>query len=80
MVFVGVGLGEVSTCRVVVSENQTLNKGDLLGHFHFGGSTHCLIFGPHIKVTPYDGRPERCLEGLKLQVGEGALQVQERAA
>ncbi|KAI6034810.1 phosphatidylserine decarboxylase-like protein [Pisolithus marmoratus] len=46
MCFVGVGLGEVSTCNVVVKEGQVLKKGDELGAFHFGGSTHCLIFRP----------------------------------
>ncbi|KAG6330932.1 hypothetical protein ID866_8159, partial [Astraeus odoratus] len=49
--FVGVGLGEVSTCNIIVQEGQQLNKGDELGQFHFGGSTHCLIFGPGLDVT-----------------------------
>ncbi|KAG6333810.1 hypothetical protein ID866_5280 [Astraeus odoratus] len=46
MVFVGVGLGEVLTCEIKVNSGDVLKKEDLLGYFHFGGSTHLLIFGP----------------------------------
>ncbi|KAI5989206.1 Phophatidylserine decarboxylase-domain-containing protein [Pisolithus orientalis] len=72
MCFVGVGLGEVSTCNVVVNEGQELKKGDELGQFHFGGSTHCLIFRPGVTVTPIDqdGQP---LEGSKVRVGKDIL-------
>ncbi|KAI6153066.1 phosphatidylserine decarboxylase-like protein [Pisolithus tinctorius] len=42
MCFVAVGLGEVSTCEIMVKEGDRLKKGDELGSFHFGGSTHCL--------------------------------------
>ncbi|WP_143167474.1 phosphatidylserine decarboxylase family protein [Massilia sp. CF038] len=46
MCFVAVGMAEVSTCDVTVVEGQHLQKGEQLGMFHFGGSTHCLVFGP----------------------------------
>ncbi|KAI6034805.1 phosphatidylserine decarboxylase-domain-containing protein [Pisolithus marmoratus] len=74
MCFVGVGLGEVSTCNVVVKEGQVLKKGDELGQFHFGGSTHCLIFQPDLTVTPIDqnGQP---LEGSKVRVGKDILTI-----
>lgn len=45
-----VGMAEVSTCQITVYEGQTVKKGDELGMFHFGGSTHCLIFGPHVDL------------------------------
>ncbi|KIO14490.1 hypothetical protein M404DRAFT_85235, partial [Pisolithus tinctorius Marx 270] len=48
--FVGVGLGEVSTCKIVVKEGDLLEKGSKLGDFHFGGSTYCLIFRPGLNV------------------------------
>jgi len=44
--FVAVGMVEVSSCVVGVKEGQRLNKGDELGYFQFGGSTHCLVFRP----------------------------------
>ena len=39
-----VGMAEVSTCQITAYEGQHVRKGDQLGMFHFGGSTHCLIF------------------------------------
>ena len=50
MCFMAVGMNEVSTCDVTVYEGQHVNKGDQLGMFHFGGSTHCLIFRPEVKL------------------------------
>jgi phosphatidylserine decarboxylase len=45
-----VGMAEVSTCQMTVYEGQHVKKGDQLGMFHFGGSTHCLIFQPWVKL------------------------------
>ena len=45
-----VGMAEVSTCDVTVYEGQHIEKGDQLGMFHFGGSTHCLIFRPEVNL------------------------------
>ncbi|KAG8723414.1 hypothetical protein FRC12_010900 [Ceratobasidium sp. 428] len=51
IVFVAVGMAEVSTCEATVRAGDRIRKGDELGMFHFGGSTHCLLFGPDTKVT-----------------------------
>ena len=61
--FVGVGLAEVSTCNIVAQKGQRLKKGDELGQFHFGGSTHCLIFGPQVKLTPFHSVNEKVYVG-----------------
>ncbi|KAI6098279.1 Phophatidylserine decarboxylase-domain-containing protein [Pisolithus croceorrhizus] len=53
MCFVAVGLGEVSTCEITVKEGDRLRKGDDLGSFHFGGSTHCLVFRPQTPLKPF---------------------------
>lgn len=45
-----VGMAEVSSNEITVFEGQHVNKGDQLGMFHFGGSTHCLIFRPDVKL------------------------------
>lgn len=45
-----VGMAEVSTCDITVYEGQHVDKGDQLGMFHFGGSTHCLIFRPEVNL------------------------------
>jgi phosphatidylserine decarboxylase len=50
MCFMGVGMAEVSTCQITVYEGQRVRKGDQLGMFHFGGSTHCLLFRPGVQL------------------------------
>jgi phosphatidylserine decarboxylase len=50
MAFIGVGMSEVSTCDIKVKEGQKVKKGEELGMFHFGGSTHCLLFRKGVKV------------------------------
>ena len=45
--FVPVGMSEVSTCEweeEATAKGKTVQKGDLIGAFHGGGSTHCLVF------------------------------------
>jgi phosphatidylserine decarboxylase len=49
-----VGMGEVSSCVFAdqegrpLKEGQTLRKGEQVGYFQFGGSTHCLLFRPGV--------------------------------
>ena len=50
MCFMAVGMAEVSTCEITVYEGQHVKKGDQTGMFHFGGSTHCLIFRPEVNL------------------------------
>src|SRR6056297_756330 len=45
-----VGMAEVSSNEITVYEGQHVNKGDQLGMFHFGGSTHVLIFRPEVNI------------------------------
>ncbi|RWA05015.1 hypothetical protein EKO27_g10097, partial [Xylaria grammica] len=53
MAFVGVGMDEVSTCEITVQQGQHVSKGDQLGMFHFGGSSHCLLFREGVKVDQF---------------------------
>jgi phosphatidylserine decarboxylase len=48
MAFVAVGMSEVSSCMINpnVTSGVHVGKGDELGFFQFGGSTHCLVFRP----------------------------------
>ena len=54
MCLVAVGMAEVSSCVLVdqegkpLKEGQKVEKGDQLGYFQFGGSTHCLVFQPGV--------------------------------
>ncbi|KAH8928537.1 phosphatidylserine decarboxylase family protein [Atractiella rhizophila] len=53
MCFVGVGMVEVSTCDIGVKVGQKVKKGDEIGMFHFGGSTHCLLFRKGVKIEGF---------------------------
>ena len=46
--FVPVGMSEVSSCNIAsnVKPGHRVEKGEELGYFQFGGSTHCLVFRP----------------------------------
>lgn len=48
MCVVPIGWADVSTCDVTVETGQRVDKGAQLGMFHFGGSTHCLVFRPGV--------------------------------
>lgn len=46
LAFVPVGMSEVSSCLIAppIKPGRRVEKGEELGHFQFGGSTHCLVF------------------------------------
>lgn len=54
MAFIGVGMAEVSTCDINVKVGMHVEKGQEIGMFHFGGSTHCLLFRKDVDI---DGFP-----------------------
>ncbi|WP_181970389.1 phosphatidylserine decarboxylase family protein [Kitasatospora xanthocidica] len=47
-----VGIGEISSVTPVVREDQEVRKGDELGYFSYGGSTHFMAFEPGSDVEP----------------------------
>jgi len=55
-----IGMVEISSCIIGdnIHENVHVDKGDELGYFQFGGSTHCVLFGPGVikdfKITEGD--------------------------
>lgn len=44
-----VGMAEVSSVEITMPIGRHF-KGEQLGMFHFGGSTHCLVFGPRVRL------------------------------
>jgi phosphatidylserine decarboxylase len=46
--FVPIGMSEVSSCMIDpnIRPGYHVSKGEELGYFQFGGSTHCLVFRP----------------------------------
>jgi phosphatidylserine decarboxylase len=47
-----VGMVEISSCiirkKILEQKDCHLKKGEELGHFQFGGSTHCVVFRPGV--------------------------------
>jgi len=68
MCFMPVGMAEVSTCDITVAVGQHVTKGEQLGMFHFGGSTHCLIFRPevHLKFDLHGQKPGLDSNNIKI--------------
>ena len=60
-----IGMVEVSTCVSVVSIGQKVRKGDRLGHFMFGGSSHTMLFQKHLNLTFADGHYEPSAPGTR---------------
>ena len=48
--FVAVGMAEISSCLIGagIAPGRRIAKGEELGYFQYGGSTHCLIFRPGV--------------------------------
>ncbi|KAJ2922698.1 hypothetical protein H1R20_g14402, partial [Candolleomyces eurysporus] len=51
MCFIAIGMTEVSTCEATVEVGQQVKRGEELGMFHFGGSSHCLVFRPDANIS-----------------------------
>lgn len=51
MAIVFIGMAEVSSCDFTINKGDRITKGQLIGMFHFGGSTHCMVFRPETGLT-----------------------------
>ena len=65
MAMVFIGMCEVSSNDFFVKKGDRLTKGQEIGTFHFGGSTHCLIFGPGVNIKFEDPGPYTTEENNK---------------
>lgn len=43
-----IGMAEISSCKITVKEGDKVQKGDEIGHFQYGGSTHCMLLQPGV--------------------------------
>ena len=48
MACIFVGMAEISSCVIERRIGEHVDKGDEIGYFQYGGSTHCLIFQPGV--------------------------------
>jgi phosphatidylserine decarboxylase len=80
MAFVAVGMMEVSSCLFApnIQPGHHLNKGEEIGHFRFGGSTHCLVFRPRsisefsLQAVPQRHDPNPPLVNVKSKIATAA--------
>lgn len=75
MCFIAVGMAEVSTCDITVRKGARVGKGEQLGMFHFGGSTHCLVFGPAAELAFELGGQTPGLESSAIKINECIARV-----
>lgn len=75
--FMAVGMSEVSSCEITVSEGDSVKKGDQLGMFHFGGSTHCLIFRPEVNIE-FDLKQTPGLNAINIPLKEKIATVKKK--
>jgi phosphatidylserine decarboxylase len=70
MAFIAIGMDEVSSVDITVKEGQHVKKGEQTGMFHFGGSTHCLLFRKAVQLSdfPEVGRQENVPVRSKIAV------------
>ncbi|KAF9011709.1 phosphatidylserine decarboxylase-domain-containing protein [Cyathus striatus] len=50
--YIAIGMGEAESCTLdsKVREGAHTGKGEDIGMFHFGGSSHIVVFGPNVKI------------------------------
>ena len=49
---------ERGSCEAMVSTGQTVQKGEEIGMFHYGGSTHCIVFGSSAWINQENTTPD----------------------
>lgn len=82
LAFVPVGMSEVSSCQIgaKIKPGYHVAKGEELGYFQFGGSTHCLVFRPgavdafavRAVPQPHESRPPLVQVRSRLAVAPAA--------
>ena len=51
VIFIAVGMAEISSCPIEVNHGEKVKKGDPLGTFMFGGSSYCMLFERDVRVS-----------------------------
>ncbi|KAJ7077724.1 phosphatidylserine decarboxylase [Mycena crocata] len=57
--FIAIGMAEISGMEAKVQVGQKVKKGQELGLFHFGGSSHAVVFGGHTRLRFFDAANEQ---------------------
>lgn len=78
LVVMAIGMAEMFTCDIRVYEGQHVKKGDELGMFPFGGSTHCLFFSKDVDIEFDLHAQQPCLESHNIPVNARIAMVQSK--
>lgn len=74
MCFIAVGMGDVSSTAVyTTTPGEKVKKGQMMGTFHIGGSTHCLCFRKGVKL-------EFDLRGQTPSLNSSIIKINEKIA
>lgn len=67
-----IGMAEVSSCvpDEKIEPGYNIKKGEELGYFQFGGSTHCLIFRPGVLGNDEEGHGFVADKGDDVKMGQ----------
>ena len=65
MAMVFIGMCECSSCEFYFKPGDRINKGHPIGTFHFGGSSHCLVFRSQTPLKFIDPGPYEHLQNNK---------------
>ena len=68
-----VGMVEISSCVIhkkFKEPGQKVKKGEELGYFQFGGSTHCVIFQPGVIEKFTVKLAEPCKVGQQIAIAK----------
>jgi phosphatidylserine decarboxylase len=69
-----IGMSEVSGIKNLVQEGQRINKGDLLGYFRFGGSSHVIIFDRNASNLRFNSSIHERVTNPTTGISESTLQ------
>ncbi|MGW2633626.1 phophatidylserine decarboxylase associated domain-containing protein [Streptomyces chattanoogensis] len=64
-----VGMSEVSSTTITVTEGQEVKKGEELGYFSYGGSSMCMVFEKESQVS-FPKEPEHYRFGEQIAVAD----------
>ncbi len=76
MCFIAIGMAEVSSCIIENKKGQAIKpgdrieKGDQLGYFQYGGSSHCLVFRRGVIEKFTDEKGEEIKKDTEIEVGQ----------
>jgi len=74
MAFIALGMSDVSTVECTVKKGDSVEKGQEVGMFHFGGSSHLLVFRKGVNVV-FDDDVKPSMHAANIEVNARIAKV-----